>query len=313
VTRGKKVGAAWAIILASVGAVGVAFYFIYAAQRDAVVVDEHLCPLNRLIVGHTIVAADWTDPFTAQQRDALRDVMNRLKREIPVHARLSIHLITGDPERAGVPIFSFCKPLDPDHINPLIETEKRLRDKWNEQFGKPLDSALTELLKGSVSPTSPILEAIDIILWNHNFQEDLPYRELVIFSDLLQNTPEQNHYKFIPNPCDVVNTPLGQRLKARNWKNLRIVFYYWRNPDAPKIQGPAHLSFWTRLFFLLGANEIRVGPALIPRNPDALKCDVSNLNQKKERGSGPQPRAKTLHEPPFNSSQPSSDPWQTFR
>jgi hypothetical protein len=273
VTRTVKTAIALIMIIATSGAVIIAGYFVHKARRDQIVVDEHLCPINSPVRGHVVVAVDRTDPFTAQQRDELKDIINRLKRDINVHERLSFNLITGNPEEAGTPIFDYCKPLDPENINPLIENERRLRDKWNEQFGKPLDSALAKLLEGGKSQTSPILEAIDVILWSHNFQADLPRRELVIFSDLLQHTTDHDQYKNVPNPCAIVATPLGQRLKAKKWNNLRVVLHRWRNPAAQKFQTAQQLSFWIGLFYLLGAPEVWDTSQKVPA--DSNVCSIA--------------------------------------
>jgi hypothetical protein len=304
VNRTLKTALALAMILAASAAVALAGYFVYKSRRDQIVRDEHLCPINSPVKGHVVIAVDWTDRFTSQQRDALKDIITRYRREIAVDERLSLNLITGDPEDAGTPIFSYCKPLDPDNINPLIENERRLRDKWNEQFGKPLDDALAKLLQGSKASKSPILEAIDVILWSHTFQGDLPRRELVLFSDLLQNTPPgQNHYKQVPSPCAVALLPVGQRLKAKNWHNLRVVLYYWRNPDpqAANIQGPHHLSFWTHLFYLLDASEVWDGSRKVPG--DQAECVTERSP------STPPPRPKRpLRRAPANSKKPNEPP-----
>lgn len=259
------------MIIGTTAGVVAAGAFIYISRRAEIVVDEHLCPINAVTKGHIVVLVDWTDPFTPQQRDALKDLFNRIKRDIAVHERLSLHLITGDAEKAGSPLFSFCKPLDPDNINPLIENERRLRDRWHEKFGKPLDAALSELMKGSIAPVSPILEAFDVILWSHSFQGDLPRRQLIVFSDLLQNMPDHSHYKHVPDPCTIVATPLGRRIKAKDWTNLRVVLHYWRNPQAQHIQGPEHLAFWVQILYLFGAAEVWHGNRVTLKN-ESLGC-----------------------------------------
>src|SRR5262245_55617540 len=115
------------MIFLTSAAVALAGYIVYKRGRDQVVRDEHLCPINYPVKGHVVIAVDWTDRFTSQQRDALKDIITRYKRDIAVDERLSINLFTDNPEDAGTPIFSYCKPLDPDNINPVIENERRLR------------------------------------------------------------------------------------------------------------------------------------------------------------------------------------------
>ena len=220
-----------------------------------------MCPLNGRPSGHTLVMVDWTDPFTEQQRNELRGIIYRLKNEIAVDEKLSVHIITANVEDSAIPVkykgvdgslqeFNKCKPLDPNKINPLVENERRQKEKWEASFGRPLEQLLAKLLEGSEAPQSPILEAIDVIMWGPDFQGNLPARRLVIVSDLLQNTNDQTHLKGpLPDVCSVMETPLGRSLKSKNWERVTVVLHYWRNPKWQLVQQrPEHFEFWARLF-----------------------------------------------------------------
>jgi hypothetical protein len=277
--------AVFILVLCAVGVVALGVLYVRMDGKK-VTINSDLCPSDRPAKGHVVVAVDWTDPFSEQQRETLKDIVGRLKHDIGVDERLSLVHITGNPEDSAKPIFSVCKPLDPENINPLIENERRLKAKWNDQFGKPLEEKLAQLLQGSTAPYSPILEAIDVILWSHNFQADLPRRQLVIFSDLLQNWQGHSHYKTVSTACEFMRTASAQRLKARNWEGVSVVLHYWRNARDSQLQSQAHLNFWTDILYYFGAAEVRVGAKLIDRGPSCI------VTQSVPKASKPKVRKK---------------------
>jgi hypothetical protein len=277
------------LLLCAVGLVALSVLYVRMDGKK-IATNNDLCPSDRAPKGHVVVAVDWTDPFSEQQREALRDVVRRLKHDVRVDERLSLVHITGNPEDSAKPIFSVCKPLDLENINPLVENERRLKMKWEDQFGRPLDEKLTQLLQGSTAPHSPILEAIDVILWSHNFQADLQRRQLVIFSDLLQNWQGHSHYKNVPAACEFMRTASAQRLKARNWEGVSVVLHRWRNARDSQLQSEAHLNFWTDIFYHFGAAEVRVGTKLVDRGPSCIVTQGVHPAQPKPHK--PKPRKK---------------------
>jgi hypothetical protein len=257
--------------------------------------EETLCPREHKTAGHTLVLVDWTDAYSEQQRRALRDIILTLRDDVQLHEQLSIHLITGNAEDAGAPRFTRCKPVELKNLNPLIHTWKRFHKRWLESFGEPLDKELVKLLQGGTAPQSPILESIEVIMWAHNFQGNLPSRRLVIVSDLLQNVPGHSHLTGSPpDPCAFLETPLGQRLKARNWDNIVVDIRYWPNSQWRSRQTPDHQRFWTQLFHLLGATQVFVDsrenlgrPNCAGSLPEIRKPPVGQKAGRDRRPAGP--------------------------
>jgi hypothetical protein len=100
---------------------------------------------------------------------------------------------------------------------------------------------------------------------------DIPDRSLVVFSDWMQNSSLLSHRKAAPSsPCQFLNSPLGQRLKAHDWSGMRVLLEYMRNPRDATRQTPAHRAWWPTLFYLLGAREVILDGQRVPPPPPGL-------------------------------------------
>lgn len=251
--KAYKTTLAWSLMALAVAVVGAGFLWYSSLPKAAQLDPESLCPVDQAPAGHSLLLVDRTDPYTPDQRRRLRQTIMELARAIQVHERLSIRLITGDPEQAARPVFNLCNPGDGRLVDPLTGNPARAQKLWQDSFGAPLEAILDSLMEGASAPRSPILEAVEVALWSHDFSSDLPRRRLILFSDLLQNVPGHSHYKALLSSEAFLATPAGQRLQGHAWHNLTVDLIYLRNPQAAHRQGAVHLAFWHGLFQHLGA------------------------------------------------------------
>lgn len=220
-----------------------------------------LCPTARLVADRTIVLVDRTDRFTDAQLARLRRTIVRVRTKLPAHARLSIHLLTADPATAATPVFDLCDPGDGATVDPLTGNPRRAQERYESEFGAPLDHVLASLATPQDAPRSPIIEAITQLGWATDFDPSTPNRRLVVVSNLLQNTPNGSHYRRLPNVEQVLSSPTGRRLLAAGLKGVRVELVYLRNPEAVLHQGPSHLAFWLNLLRSTGAEVTVAGDA----------------------------------------------------
>jgi hypothetical protein len=220
-----------------------------------------LCPTTSQVAGHTIVLIDRTDPFTDSQLARIRQTIARVRAGLAVHARLSIHLLTADPTAAATPVFDLCNPGDGSTIDPLTGNPRRAQERYQTEFGAPLDRVLTELATPQDAPRSPIIEAVAQLGWATDFSPNTPNRRLVVVSDLLQNTADASFYRRIPDIEDVLRSPAGRRLLAAGFKGMRIELVRLRNPEAALHRGPNVLAFWLQLLRSAGAEVTVAGSA----------------------------------------------------
>jgi hypothetical protein len=231
-----------------------------------------LCPMDGKPLGHTLVLVDKTDFHTRQHVAAIKDWIGRKKAAVGDHEMLSLRLITDRPEDAGRPLFSRCNPGDGKGMSSRWSNPRRAWERWRASFGEPLEQALGGILRDQQAKVSPILESIDVALWDTSFSPDLPSRTLVIVSDMVQNMPGHSHYRAIPSVDAFLKTPLGRRLQTRAWRGVRVEIVYLRNVAFNSKQGNAHTAFWDLLLRRLGVEEVRIIPPFdLKRAPVAIR------------------------------------------
>ena len=207
------------------------------------------------------------------------------------HERLSLHVITGRAEDASAPWKGFqrCKSADPATVDPTHQNERMVRADYEQLFLDPLKALLLDLTKGSAAPQSPILEVIELLMWSPHFRPEVPNRTLEIFSDLLHHTKSLSHLARLPDPCAVLASNIGSRLKSHDWRKVKMVLHYQRNPRDAARQGDAHRQWWVRLFRLLGASEIFDGAMLIVDDNAACGKEPSRTTKRAPAGKRPRP------------------------
>lgn len=218
---------------------------------------ETLCPTDRP-VAHTIVLIDKTDPLSVGHQRVFETVINTLKTDLATHERLSIFVLTDEDYSSPVPVFSLCKPSDGEDANELYQNPSKLRARYQEHFGAPLDTVTAALVEGDERPYSPIMEMMQEIAVLPEFSpEATTARRLILFSDMLQNVPAYTHYGGgIPDFAAFEQSPYANRVLAtlsptRETALLRDVsveIYYLIRPRTEGRQVRGHILFWERFF-----------------------------------------------------------------
>ena len=245
-------------LLIAAGATG----YVLANWQPELALDADRCPPSP--AGTWMVDVDHTDIQPPIERERIIKAVLSIAERMRKNERLELHVITGRADDVSAPWKGFqkCKSADPASVNAANENERLVRAEYERDFLTPLQTLLPELAKGAVARQSPILEAIEISMWSPNFRGSVPNRTLVIISDLLQT-------KTFRDPCQVLASDIGVRLKGHDWRGVRIIIEYLRNPRDAARQGPEHLRAWVRLFYLLGAAQVFDGATLVTNDTAA--------------------------------------------
>ena len=245
-------------LLIAAGATG----YVLANWQPELELDADRCPPSP--AGTWMVDVDHTDIQPPIERERIIKGILSIAERMRKNERLELHVITGRPDDVSPPWKGFqkCKSADPASVNAAHENERLVRAEFDLEFLTPLQSLLPELSNGRVATQSPILEAIEISMWSPHFRTNVPNRTLVIFSDLLQTKPFRD-------PCRVLASEIGARLKGHGWRGVRVIIEYLRNPRDAARQGPEHLRAWVRLFYLLGASQVFDSTTLVANDTPA--------------------------------------------
>jgi hypothetical protein len=188
--------------LAIVGTLTYAYVHFQPEPRD----EETLCLRSAASAsavaetGHHILLVDKTDKWNDPQGSRLRSVVIGMRDQLGLNERLSLFIFENRVDEGFPPKFSRCNPGRGSDTNFFTSNPRKWEKKFNDDFGKPLDGIIAELIKPTEGDLSPILEIlIDITNRDELNKGDIP-RRIVIVSDMLQNS---DAYTFFPKPIRV--------------------------------------------------------------------------------------------------------------
>jgi hypothetical protein len=197
---------------------------------------------------------------TSRVADAQRlDLENRLRtrvRSLPAGALVEFWRVSptggGVPQPLGDPL---CRP-DP---SPNVWTQNQRRAQEAIQaFDAEIQAKIDATLTGRDEPESPILESIQAVwlrfLGNDRWPGSVP-RQLVVVSDLVQNTPALSFYGRVPRPDQLKALPSYQQLRVP-LRGADVELLYLKHDDG--VEAGALVELWEWIVSDLGGNLTRV-------------------------------------------------------
>ena len=148
----------------------------------------------------TVVVIDNSQSITEQtRREVSARILSFVRDSVQQNERVSLFRVSAISSDSLVPVFSRCR-LQRDG-NDLYEDARTMTRQFTERFQAPLEEAVSKL--PSNSPSSPIAQAmIDISLSEYLGPSAT---RLVVFSDLLENTPAFSLYGCVDGDVAIKN------------------------------------------------------------------------------------------------------------
>jgi hypothetical protein len=256
------------LITVALGMAGAAITYGFANWQPPRALDADDC--TSIPTGTSIAVVDMTDVWPNTEQDRITKSILNLAERMHKNDRLILTTITGNVDEGITPWQGFrrCKSADPATVNPAIQNEALERADYERQFLSPLKELLPKLVQGQRATQSPILEVIEALMWSPHFKTDVQRRTLNLNSDLLQHSKTLSHLSGqLPKICSVLASPIGLRLKGHDWRGVRVILTYLRNPRDAHLQGVHHVAWWAMLFYQIGAAEVFDGATLIANAP----------------------------------------------
>lgn len=158
--------------------------------------DDALCSLEMPPKTHVAFLVDPSDPLSAIQLSTLKSTVRWQVNDLEVGGRISLLVLRPDEQgRMVETVFSRCKIRDGKDADPRIENRVKLEKRYLEAFEAPLRKAMAGLNAQTSANNSPILEALYEVVNHTSFSSGVQKRVLMIWSDMLQNSLEMNHFK----------------------------------------------------------------------------------------------------------------------
>jgi hypothetical protein len=166
------------------------------------------------IVAETVVIVDHSESLTEQTKNEITArVMSHVDGRVKTNERVSVFYVTELSKKSLVPSFSRCKP--PKEGNRAFEDVKKIQKVYQQDFIVPLRQAVNAAT--TTSNESPIAQAIiDISLSQYLRGAG---NSLLVFSDMLENTPKFSLYK-----CSDAQAAISQFRQSRTGAQERPKF-----------------------------------------------------------------------------------------
>lgn len=214
--------------------------------------DANLCLSDRAPAHHTLVLIDQTDRHTEESRTQMLRSLTEIVRGMPPFGRLSIRTLQGGSGTSLPVLFSKCKP---GLVNEFYQTPAAIEKLLQTDFLAPMQRAMLELEIDREADQTPIVEGIAFLTMLSDFRGDVGKRQLVIFSDLMQNSKNWTQYTLNWSESAFYETNFYKSLDL-DLKNMNVILYYMTRSNISKFQTSSHPLFWRNFFYREGAQAV---------------------------------------------------------
>lgn len=141
------------------------------------------------VVANTVVVLDHSEQLAEQTiREIAARTLAHVTSNVAVNERVTVFNVSDHSRKALVPIFSRCRPAQEG--NRAIEDTRGIAKAYTQKFLEPLQAVLKTVPVDAKE--SPIAQAlIDVSLTQYLRGE---HNSLLVFSDMLENTPKFSMY-----------------------------------------------------------------------------------------------------------------------
>jgi hypothetical protein len=236
----------------------IAVSIYYSVHRDSPLDKSTMCPSPHP-KGHVVLLIDKTDPLTfIQKQSFLTFLVELTQKGVEPGALLSVFVIGENYKDSAKPVFELCNPGRGEGKSELTANLNQLTKQYEQGFREPVLKLAGELQASEPAKFSPIFEMTQLVAVNGFRRTDIEgNRRLIIFSDMLHNTPQFSMYRGNADFQAFKDSDYGKKL-AVDLKGVEVELRYIMN--SPKLQNRRHLQFWEQYFSNAGARVMAVTP-----------------------------------------------------
>ncbi len=237
---------------------GLSFCVVIAAAicmiwvNDSPALDDDLCPNGIAPAAHITLILDLTDGLSEDQSQAYLEELALQQSLLQTGDRLSLYAIQADaPDQDArlVELFSRCRPRDGSQADFNFENPLMIKKRFKEQFVDPLKKAVAGIDPKITARSSPILSVLHKLAQTPGFTL-AQRRELILFSNLMENSAQFSHYR---SGCRNFQQVLNRSLRTLDVKDLLtgvdVTVFLIQN--GQRMRGLA--DWWRQYFTYAGA------------------------------------------------------------
>lgn len=178
-----------------------AVYFFINEEKKVKIDPKTFCPKeNKENYGKTVALLDLTDSLNKAQKEFFIKEIQSLKKNLPKHHSLTIYTLDASLDLKSSRKITMCNPGTIDDINTTYQkisiNPKEITKRWNEDFSNQITNVISNIIiEEDAQNSSPVMEMFQLIALNEFKDFEGADNNLLILSDMIQNTNQMSMYK----------------------------------------------------------------------------------------------------------------------
>jgi len=245
---------------------GLGILFFITRAQSALIDPDSFCNRNGP-TGVTLVLLDASDAIDEVKAERVKSAIVNIARSSERGVRLDIYVADTSDGSLAEPAFSLCNPGAPGSYEALYSNAKKSQTLFEERFLESIELTLAGLLVVEPANASPILESIrSAATASFSRLKDSTPTELVIVSDMVQNTPILRHRVSRQGTEEAAFLQeFNDFQKSSSWPNAladlhdaRVHLLYISRSQYRTLQGRSHQFWWEQYFNAVNARLVGI-------------------------------------------------------
>ena len=236
---------------------GAAAIYIFVNDENKIKIDKiTFCPTEESEqFGKTVALLDLTDPLNKAQKEFFLKEIKELKDQIPKHHSLTIYTLDEDLDLNRSRKITMCNPGTVEDIESTYDkisiNPKEIKKRWVEGFSKQISDVVNNIMFDNNSQnTSPVMEMFQLIAINEFKGFEGVDNEIIILSDMIQNTPEMSMYQNgLISFSKFKKNNYFSKVRTNLNKNVTIKLFIIKRDGSRAMQEKKYfVNFWAQFF-----------------------------------------------------------------
>ena len=232
--------------------------YLFINEGNRVKIDPNtFCPIEeKERFGKTVALLDLTDPLNKAQKEFFLKEIKELKDQIPKHHSLTIYTLDEDLDLSKSRKITMCNPGTIEDIESTYDkisiNPKEIKKRWVEGFSKQISNVVNNIIfEDNSQNSSPVMEMFQLIALNEFKGFEGVDNEIIILSDMIQNTTGMSMYEngLIPF-SKFKESAYFSKVRTNLNNNVSIKLFIIKRDGSRSMQEKKYFTnFWAQYFY----------------------------------------------------------------
>jgi len=232
--------------------------YLFINEGNRVKIDPNtFCPTEeKERFGKTVALLDLTDPLNKAQKEFFLKEIKELKDQIPKHHSLTIYTLDEDLDLSKSRKITMCNPGTIEDIESTYDkisiNPKEIKKRWVEGFSKQISNVVNNIIfEDNSQNSSPVMEMFQLIALNEFKGFEGVDNEIIILSDMIQNTTGMSMYEngLIPF-SKFKESAYFSKVRTNLNNNVSIKLFIIKRDGSRAMQEKKYFTnFWAQYFY----------------------------------------------------------------